>query len=334
MDPLQKLLQSEPYILLDGAMGTMLMAMGLEQGHPPEEWNVSYPDRVLGVHEGYIAAGSRLILTNTFGGTHFRLKLHNLHHRVAELNRAAAQLARRAADNAPHLVVVAGSMGPTGELMEPMGTMTFDQAVEAFAEQARALVKGGVDLLWVETMSDLEELRAAVQGARSAMDASGSPLPITACMTFDTNRHTMMGVSPQQAVRALRELDLAAMGANCGNGPAEIEDVIRAMVAENPGVPLIAKSNAGIPRLVGGSELIYDGTPVVMGGYAYRVRDLGARLIGGCCGNTPDHLRAMSAVLKGEVDTEDLPPPPQPKRRVATTDNNRRGHTRRHRRRR
>lgn len=328
MDPIQKLLQSEPYILLDGAMGTMLMSMGLEQGHPPEEWNASFPDRVLGVHEGYIAAGSRLILTNTFGGTHFRLKLHNLDRRVAELNRAAAQLARRAADNAPHLVVVAGSMGPTGELMEPMGTMTYEQAVEAFAEQAAALAEGGVDLLWVETMSDLEELRAAVQGARSVAD-----LPVAASMTFDTNRHTMMGVSPQQAVRALRELDLVAMGANCGNGPAEIEDVINAMIAEDPDLPLIAKSNAGIPRLVGGSELIYDGTPMVMAGYAHRVRSLGARLIGGCCGSTPDHLRAMSAALKGEVAADDLPPPPRPRREAVATNRSRKGHSRRHRRR-
>lgn len=328
MNPIQRLLQSEPYILLDGAMGTMLMAMGLEQGHPPEEWNSSFPDRVLGVHEGYIAAGSRLILTNTFGGTRFRLKLHNLDGRVAELNHAAAQLARRAADNASHLVVVAGSMGPTGELMEPMGTMTFDQAVEAFAEQAAALAEGGVDLLWVETMSDLEELRAAVQGARSVSD-----LPVAASMTFDTNRHTMMGVSPQQAVRALRELDLVAMGANCGNGPAEIEDVINAMIAEAPDLPLIAKSNAGIPRLVGGSELIYDGTPMVMAGYAHRVRALGAQLIGGCCGSTPDHLRAMSAALKGEVASDELPPPPRPRRAAVATNQNRKGHSRRHRRR-
>lgn len=333
MNPLEQLLESEPYILLDGAMGTMLMAMGLEQGAPPEEWNVIYPDRVLGVHEGYIAAGSRLILTNTFGGTRYRLKLHNLHERVHELNYAAAQLARRAADNAPHLIVVAGSMGPTGELMEPMGTMTFDQARDAFAEQAAGLAEGGVDLLWVETMSDLEELRAAVEGARSVVGTSGSHLPVAASMTFDTNRHTMMGVSPQQAVRALRELDLVAMGANCGNGPAEIEDVIAAMVREDPGVPLIAKSNAGIPRLVGGSELIYDGTPVVMAGYAHRVRNMGARLIGGCCGNTPDHLRAMSAVLKGDTDPEGLPAAPRPERQVAANSNSRRGHTRRHRRR-
>jgi 5-methyltetrahydrofolate--homocysteine methyltransferase len=314
--------------LLDGAMGTMLMSMGLEQGHPPEDWNVSYPDRVLAVHEGYIAAGSRLILTNTFGGTRFRLKLHKLDDRVAELNRAAAKLARRAADNAPHLVVVAGSMGPTGELLEPMGTMTYEQAFDAFAEQAAALAEGGVDVLWVETMSDLDELRAAVQGARSVSD-----LPIAASMTFDTNGHTMMGVSPVQAVRALSELDLVALGANCGNGPAEIEGVIGAMVRENPDLPLIAKSNAGIPRLVGGSELIYDGTPMVMAGYAHRVREMGARLIGGCCGSTPDHLRAMSAVLKGDVSADSLPAAPRPKRATAPAGNHREGHTRRHRRR-
>ncbi len=328
MNPFEQLLQSEPYILLDGAMGTMLMGMGLEQGHPPEEWNITYPDRISAVHEGHINAGSRVILTNTFGGTHFRLKLHKLHDRVAELNRAAARIARRAADQAPHLVAVAGSMGPTGELLQPMGSMTFDEAFAAFAEQAAALADGGVDVLWVETMSDLQEVHAAVEGARSVTD-----LPIAACMTFDTNGHTMMGVSPQQAAQALGQMDLIAMGANCGNGPAEIEEVITAMAALNPQLPLIAKSNAGIPRLVGGSELIYDGTPMVMAGYAHRVREMGARLIGGCCGNTPDHLRAMSAVLKGELASETLPAAPRPRRAAAVTNNDRQGHSRRHRRR-
>lgn len=328
MNPLEKLLQSEETILLDGAMGTMLMEIGLEQGHPPEDWNVRYPDRILAVHEGYIAAGSRLILTNTFGGTHFRLNLHNFDDRVAELNYAAAQIARRAADNAPHLVVVAGSMGPTGELMQPMGTMTFDEAAEAFAEQAAALAEGGVDVLWIETMSDLEEVRAAVEGARSV-----TGLPIAACMTFDTNGHTMMGVSPQQAAQELGQMGLIAMGANCGNGAAEIEEVIGAMSAANPQLPLIAKSNAGIPRLVGGSELIYDGTPMVMAGYAHRVRALGARLIGGCCGNTPEHMRAMSAVLKGELSIERLPDAPRRQPWPVATNNGRQGHTRRHRRR-
>jgi 5-methyltetrahydrofolate--homocysteine methyltransferase len=327
MGRFQELLDAEATILLDGAMGTMLMSVGLEQGHPPEEWNVRYPERVLAVHEGYIGAGSRLILTNSFGGTHFRLKLHDLQDRAAELNLAAAKVARRAADAAPRPVAVAGSMGPTGELLQPMGTMTFEEARDAFAEQAAALAEGGVDVFWIETMSDLDELRAALEGARSV-----SQLPVAASMTFDTNRHTMMGVSPQQAVEALSELDLVAFGANCGNGPSEIEYVIEAMAEKNPTVPLIAKSNAGIPQLAG-DDLVYDGTPMVMAGYAYRAQKLGARLIGGCCGNSPDHVRAMAAALNGEISVEELPPPPRPKKEKKTPENGR-GHRRRHRRRR
>lgn len=327
MGRFQELLDAEATILLDGAMGTMLMSVGLEQGHPPEEWNVRYPERVLAVHEGYIGAGSRLILTNSFGGTHFRLKLHDLQDRAAELNLAAAKVARRAADAAPRPVAVAGSMGPTGELLQPMGTMTFEEARDAFAEQAAALAEGGVDVFWIETMSDLDELRAAVEGARSV-----SQLPVAASMTFDTNRHTMMGVSPQQAVEALSELDLVAFGANCGNGPSEIEYVIEAMAEKNPTVPLIAKSNAGIPQLAG-DDLVYDGTPMVMAGYAYRAQKLGARLIGGCCGNSPDHVRAMAAALNDEISVEELPPPPRPKKEKKTPKNGR-GHRRRHRRRR
>jgi 5-methyltetrahydrofolate--homocysteine methyltransferase len=305
MNPIEALLQKEGYVLLDGAMGTMLMGMGLEQGNPPEEWNVLHPERIQAVHEGYINAGSRIILTNSFGGTRFRLKLHKLQDRVHELNEAAARVARAAADASPHHVVVAGSMGPTGELLEPMGTMTFAAAKEAFAEQAAALAAGGVDLLWVETMSDLEELRAAVEGAQEASD-----LPVAASMTFDTNRHTMMGVSPEQAVEVLSGFNLVALGANCGNGPAEIEAVITTMQRVAPGLPLIAKSNAGIPRLVG-DDLIYDGTPLVMAGYAHRVQEMGAQLIGGCCGSTPDHIRAMAAALEGKVAPEDLPAAPR-----------------------
>ena len=309
MNAFKQLLQSEETILLDGAMGTMLMDAGLEQGNAPELWNVEHPQRVQAVHDGYIAAGSRLILTNTFGGTHFRLKLHNVQDRVAELNEAGARVARLAADAAEHLVVVAGSMGPTGELIEPLGTMTFEEARDAFAEQAAALAAGGVDLLWIETMSDLQEVRAAVEGARAASD-----LPVAVCMTFDTNRHTMMGVSPQQAAEALSEMNLAAFGANCGNGTAEIEDVMAIMTGLQVQTPLIAKSNAGIPRLVDGG-LEYDGTPPVMAGYAYRVQKLGARLIGGCCGSTPVHVRAMNAALSGETAPETLPekaPTPDP----------------------
>jgi 5-methyltetrahydrofolate--homocysteine methyltransferase len=271
----------------------MLFAAGLESGASPELWNVDHPDRVRAIHRGYIEAGSRIILTNSFGGTSYRLKLHQAEKRVAELNRAAAALARTEADAAVQPVLVAGSIGPSGDLLDPLGEMTFDEAKAAFAEQAAGLVAGGVDLLWVETMSDLGEVRAAVEGARSVAD-----LPVVATMSFDTRGHTMMGVSPAQAVAELSELQLAAIGANCGNGFTEVEEVIEKMHAVNSELLLVAKANAGIPRWEKG-QLIYDGTPDRMAEYARRVHGLGASLIGACCGSTPQHLAAMAAALNG-----------------------------------
>jgi methionine synthase I (cobalamin-dependent) len=299
MNKLQQLIALGEPILLDGAMGTMLIDAGLEQGYAPEAWNVEHPDRVRAVHRAYIKAGSNVILTNSFGGTRFRLKLHDFQDRVVEFNRAAAQNARAEADAAGRPVIVAGSMGPTGELLEPMGTMTFEEAKAAFAEQAGALAEGGVDVLWIETMSDLNEVKAAIEGAESVSD-----LPLVATMTFDTHGHTMMGVKPEQAVEFLKAYDLTAIGANCGNGPEEIEAVVTAMRTVAPDVPLIAKANAGIPHWEG-SELRYDGTPEVMAEYAARVRELGANLIGGCCGNTPAHIQAMAEAL--QIDREGAP---------------------------
>jgi 5-methyltetrahydrofolate--homocysteine methyltransferase len=292
MNKLYELLEQEPYLLLDGAMGTMLFAAGLESGDPPEMWNVLYPERITAVHRQYIEAGSRIILTNTFGGTRFRLKLHNLQERVAELNRAAAEIARTAADEAPHPVIVAGSMGPTGELLNPMGNMSFEEAKAAFAEQAAALTAGGVDVLWIETMSDLNEAKAAVEGARSA-----SHLPITVTMSFDTNGRTMMGVTALQTLETVQSWGVFGVGGNCGNTLAETYNALHAMNAAGPQVALIAKPNAGIPRWEG-SELIYDGTPEIMADYARRMYSAGARLIGACCGSTPEHIRAMAAALK------------------------------------
>ena len=292
MNKLYELLEQEPYLLLDGAMGTMLFAAGLESGDPPEMWNVLYPERITAVHRQYIEAGSRIILTNTFGGTRFRLKLHNLQERVAELNRAAAEIARTAADEAPHPVIVAGSMGPTGELLNPMGNMSFEEAKAAFAEQAAALTAGGVDVLWIETMSDLNEAKAAVEGARSASD-----LPITVTMSFDTNGRTMMGVTALQTLETVQSWGVFGVGGNCGNTLAETYNALHAMNAAGPQVALIAKPNAGIPRWEG-SELIYDGTPEIMADYARRMYSAGARLIGACCGSTPEHIRAMAAALK------------------------------------
>src|SRR5215213_7830583 len=303
-------------IIADGGMGTMLMAVGLLFGDPPEQWNV-LPEKqthIRAIHRGYLDAGAQIILTNTFGGSPFRLKLHNLHGQVFELNRAAAELARAEAGDR----VVAGDIGPSGELFEPMGALTYDAAVAGFAAQAAGLAAGGVDLLWIETMSDLNEVRAAVAGARQA----APDLPIVATMTFDTRGFTMMGVSPADAVAALVELGLAAGGGNCGNGPDEIEGVIHGMrlaIRERglgmegwrasgdlpipnpqsliPSFPLIAKSNAGMPEIVDG-RAVYSGTPEVMAEYARRVRALGADIIGACCGSTPDHIRAMAQALR------------------------------------
>jgi 5-methyltetrahydrofolate--homocysteine methyltransferase len=296
MNPLEKLLESGQPILLDGAMGTMLMDAGLVQGDPPEEWNVTHPERIRAVHRSYIQAGSRVVLTNSFGGTRFRLEMHDLQDRVIELNKAAAQNARAEADAATDIVVVAGSMGPTGQLFEPMGTLTFDEAKAAFAEQAQGLAEGGVDLFWVETMSDLNEVKAAVEGARSV-----SELPIVTTMSFDTHGHTMMGISPVKALETLGSLDVVAIGANCGTGSDELVVAVKAMREVNPDVILVAKANAGIPHVAAGGNIVYNGTPEVMAQYARNVRDLGVSLIGGCCGSTPAHIRAMAEALGSPV---------------------------------
>jgi 5-methyltetrahydrofolate--homocysteine methyltransferase len=292
MNPLEKLLESGQPILLDGAMGTMLMDAGLEQGDPPEEWNVTHPDRIRAVHRSYIQAGSRVILTNSFGGTRFRLEMHNLQDRALDLNKAAALNARAEADAAPHTVVVAGSMGPTGQIFEPMGTLTFEEAKAAFAEQAQGLAEGGVDVFWVETMSDLNEVKAAVEGARSVSD-----LPIVATMSFDTHGHTMMGVSPRKALETLGNMKIFALGANCGTGSDELEVAVKTMREADPNVVLVAKANAGIPQVVAGGDIVYNGTPEVMAQYARNVHALGVALIGGCCGSTPAHIRAMAEAL-------------------------------------
>lgn len=292
MSQLQDWISSGKPILLDGAMGTMLMDAGLESGEPPEQWNKIHPDRVRNIHRAYIQAGSQIFLTNSFGGSSFRLAMHGLQDRVVELNTAAGRIARAEADAADRPVLVAGSIGPTGQLFEPMGSLTVEDAVSAFKEQAAGLADGGVDLFWVETMSDLNEVKAAVAGIREV-----SQLPIAATMSFDTHGHTMMGINPDRAIRELAELDLIAAGANCGTGSDELIEAVRAMRAADPDTTLIAKANAGIPQVVGG-EVVYNGSPEVMADYAREVFQAGAQLIGGCCGNTPAHVQAMADALE------------------------------------
>jgi 5-methyltetrahydrofolate--homocysteine methyltransferase len=290
---LENLLDNQGPIHADGGMGTTLFSLGLERGACPELWNLEHPDRVGGIHAAYVDAGAQIILTNSFGGNRLRLDYHRLGERVAEINKAAARLARGAADKAGAPVVVGGSMGPTGKIMAPLGDLEFTQAVSVFEEQARALLEGGVDVLWIETMSDLQEVNAAIEGYQRV--APGFPAVVT--MTFDTHGHTSMGVSPSAALEALRAFDLIAIGGNCGNGPDEIEAVITAMHAADPDLVLVSKANAGLPRLEHGHP-VYDAGPEEMAEHARRVYALGARIIGACCGSTPDHIRAMVAALE------------------------------------
>lgn len=291
MTALTDLVRTQGFVVFDGAMGTMLQAAGLDDGGAPELWNVERPDVIAGIHEAYLRAGARVITTNTFGGTRPRLAMHGLEDRVVELSEAGAQLARQAADTFGALV--AGDLGPTGELLEPLGDLTPQQAQDLFAEQLTGLVAGGIDLVLVETMSDLAEVEAAVRAAQQV----APELPVVATLSFDTHGRTMMGVTPAQAVAALAALGVAAVGGNCGRGPGEMEAVMSEMVTARPeGLLLIAQSNAGLPQLVG-DRFEYTAPPPVLAAHAIRLREQGVDLIGACCGSTPDHTRAVHVAL-------------------------------------
>lgn len=294
-DLLSRLLAERDWLLCDGAMGTSLFQRGLETGEAPDLWNVTNPDKVADVHQGFVDAGSDIILTNSFGANALRLTLHGDQDRVRELNVAAARIARAVADKAGRPVVVAGSIGPTGELMAPMGTLTPKEAETVFAEQAAALKEGGADVIWVETMSAKDEYAAAVAGA------SRCGLPVAATMSFDTNGRTMMGVTPEEAAAFASSLEpaLVAYGCNCGVGPATLIDTVMGLKkAAGANDVITAKGNCGIPEYRDG-EIAYTGSPEIMAEYARMARDAGARIVGGCCGTTDIHVKAMFDALQG-----------------------------------
>jgi 5-methyltetrahydrofolate--homocysteine methyltransferase len=297
MNPIQSLLTESKYVLADGGMGTMLFASGLEHGDPPEKWNLEHPDRVAAVHRAYLDAGAQLLLTNTFGGTRLRLSLHGgLEEQVEELNLAAAKILHAEVDDHGGKALVAGDIGPSGQVLLPYGELTFEEAVEAFKEQAGALIASQVDLIWIETMADLEEVRAAVEGVRLV----SRDIPIITTMTFDTYGRTMMGVTPEQALDTMKSFGPVALGGNCGNGPDEILGVIEKMHAQDPEAILVAKANAGIPELVEGRP-VYGASPATMADYAIKTYNAGAKIIGSCCGSTPDHVRAIGEALASQV---------------------------------
>ncbi|MGH6883971.1 betaine--homocysteine S-methyltransferase [Hypericibacter sp.] len=296
-DLLQRLLAERPHLLADGATGTNLFDAGLATGEAPEMWNFEHPEKIEALHQSMVDAGADIILTNTFGGSRYRLKLHKAQDRVEEINRRAVEIARKVADRAGRPVVVAGSIGPTGELFEPLGPLTHAEGVAAFAEQARALASAGADVLWIETMSSKDEVRAAAEGAAS------TGLPYVCTLSFDTNGRTMMGLMPGEHAQLCHELTPRPVGygANCGVGAAElIAAVVNMSGSAETGDVIVAKGNCGIPYYHEG-KIRYDGTPELMAEYVRMARDAGARIIGGCCGTSPTHLRAMREALDNYV---------------------------------
>jgi 5-methyltetrahydrofolate--homocysteine methyltransferase len=291
-NPIDRLLAEKGVLLADGATGTNLFAMGLEAGEAPELWNDTHPDRIAALHQGFVDAGADIILTNSFGGTRHRLKLHHAQDRVFQLNRRAAEIARAVADKAGRKVIVAGSVGPTGELLVPLGALTYEQAVDAFAEQIEGLKAGGAEVAWIETMSAPDEIRAAAEAAIRV------GLPYTYTGSFDTAGRTMMGLLPKDihgVVSTLPEQPVG-VGANCGVGASDILASLLDMSAAKPDATIIVKGNCGIPEFRG-TEIHYSGTPELMADYVRLAVDSGARIVGGCCGTSFEHLAAMRKAL-------------------------------------
>lgn len=289
---LSRLLETRDWLMADGATGTNLFNMGLSSGDAPELWNTDHPDRIKKLYSFAVDAGSDIFLTNSFGGNASRLRLHDAHKRAWELSRVSAELGRDVADKSGRTVVVAGSVGPTGEIFEPMGPMTHSLAVEIFHEQVEGLKEGGADVAWLETISSPEEYRAAADAFALA------DMPWCGTMSFDTAGRTMMGVTSADMVKMVEELPNPpiAFGANCGVGASDLLRTILGFAAQGTERPIISKGNAGIPKYHDG-HIHYDGTPELMAEYAVMARDCGATVIGGCCGTMPEHLDKMHEAL-------------------------------------
>ncbi|WFU49412.1 betaine--homocysteine S-methyltransferase [Sinorhizobium terangae] len=302
---LSYLLAQKGVLLADGATGTSLFAMGLEAGEAPELWNEAKPQNITKLHQDFVDAGADIILTNSFGGTRHRLKLHQAEDRVHALNKRAAEIARAVADKAPRKVITAGSVGPTGELLVPLGALSYEDAVAAFAEQIEGLKAGGAEVAWIETMSSPDEIRAAAEAATKV------GLPYVYTGSFDTAGKTMMGLHPKDIHTVAGDIGEGpvAVGANCGVGASDILSSLLDMTAAKPEATVVVKGNCGIPEFRG-SEIHYSGTPPLMAEYVRLAVDAGAKIIGGCCGTSCNHLAAMRLALdnhaKGERPTLDL----------------------------
>jgi 5-methyltetrahydrofolate--homocysteine methyltransferase len=293
MASLRERLAGGAVLLVDGAMGTMLFQRGLAPGQPPESLTLSRPGVLEKIAQLYLDAGADILTTNTFGASPLRLALHGLEARTEEINRAAALAARRVAGDRGR---VAGSCGPCGRLLEPYGDVSRDEVFAGFRRQAGALIEAGVDCLIVETMTDLSEATLAVRAAREI----SADLPIFATMTFDPTPRgyfTVMGVSVAAAAAGLAEAGASAVGSNCGLGIEPMIEIARAFRAATT-LPVVIQPNAGLPRTTATGD-VYDESPAFFAGKADALLDVGVAVIGGCCGTTPEHIRALRAVIDG-----------------------------------
>lgn len=289
---LERLNTAEP-LVADGATGTNLQRLGLKAGTPPEDLVIDQPGVLLGLSRSFVEAGSDIILTCTFGGTRLRMRESRYAARAVEINQRAVELACQAA-SLREGVLVAGSMGPTGQLLKPFGPLSAEEARSAYAEQAGALAGAGVDFLLIETMFALEEATAAFEGARSVTD-----LPIVVSFSYDRGTRTMMGVKPTQVMKTYQGMGAAAVGGNCGTTLENMEKIVQEYALAAPGFPLWVKPNAGLPRMDPETNTaIYDVTPDSMADYAKKYVAAGARVVGGCCGSTPEHLAAIARAVK------------------------------------
>jgi 5-methyltetrahydrofolate--homocysteine methyltransferase len=284
-------LKAGEVMVTDGATGTNLQKSGLLSGMHTEDWVYDHPEKILELEKAFVAAGSDIILTCTFGGTRVRMKNAKHGKQVVELNKRAAELALQAASSREG-VMIGGSMGPLGQLLKPFGPVTYNEARDAFAEQAGALAEGGVDLILIETHFALEEADAAYEGARSVTD-----LPIVVSFSYDRGTRTMMGVKPAEVIKRYKAKGAVLVGANCGTTLENMETIIKEYAATEKGFPLWAKPNAGMPRLVG-TQTLYDVSPDQMADFAVNYVGNGAKIVGGCCGSTPEHVAAIAKAVK------------------------------------
>jgi len=284
------MINSKKHLVSDGATGTNLIARGLPSGITAETWVLEQPEKIVQLHQDFISAGSDIILTSTFNGSSIRLKGTSLDGKIGLVNRKAVELARKAADGTE--IFVAGSLGPLGQLMKPYGPLSPEEVRKAYQEQALFISESGADLLVVETQFDLGEVKAAIEGVRSV-----SELPLVVSLSYDRGKRTMMGVSPAQAARELENMPVDLIGINCGRSLDEnTQNLVE--LRQATAKPVWFKPNAGLPRVDGQGNTVYDTTPQMMADYVPKWLEAGAQIIGGCCGTSPEHLREIAARVK------------------------------------